>query len=185
MPSPPTNCSRLDEINRELLGSIMAENVKNSSVNRVNEVIRAALRKAYIEWEWIDRVPRIRMLPEPKRRVRWITHEEADRLIAVLPKHLMPAVKCSLGTGLRRSNVTGLLWSQIDLTRRTATPLHVLQELGGWECVEMVRKHAHLSSEHLTEYVDRLSRLKAVENELEEAATFELRKKENGLSISA
>ena len=29
----------------------------------------------------------------------------------------------------------------------------------------MVRKYAHLSSAHLTEYVDRLSRLKVVENE--------------------
>jgi len=46
---------------------------------------------------------------------------------------------------------------------QAGTPLHVLQELGGWECVEMVRKYAHLSSEHLVEYVDRLSRLKVVE----------------------
>lgn len=118
------NGRMLDEINRELLDSIMAarmtEKVANSSVNRVNEVIRAVLRKACNEWEWLDRVPRIRMLPEPKRRIRWITREEADRLIAVLPKHLVPAVKFSLETGLRRANVTGLQWSQIDLTRRTA-----------------------------------------------------------------
>lgn len=39
-----------------------------------------------------------------------------------------------------------------------------LQELGGWECVEMVRKFAHLSSEHLAEYVDRMSGLKLVKN---------------------
>jgi hypothetical protein len=48
--------------------------------------------------------------------------------------------------------------------------LHVLQELWGWECVEMVRKYAHLSSEHPTEYVDRLS--KVVENEPGEMATI-------------
>jgi hypothetical protein len=36
----------------------------------------------------------------------------------------------------------------------------VLQELGGWECVEMVRKYAHLSTTHLAEYVDRLSSLR-------------------------
>ena len=45
---------------------------------------------------------------------------------------------------------------------QAGTPLHVLQELGGWECVEMVRKYAHLSSEHLADYVDRLSSLKLV-----------------------
>ena len=58
---------------------------------------------------------------------------------------------------------------------QSGTPLHVLQELGGWECVEMVRKYAHLSSEHLVEYVDRLSRLKVVENTAGEVATFQLR----------
>lgn len=39
----------------------------------------------------------------------------------------------------------------------------------------MVRKNAHLSSEHLAEYVDRLSRLKVVENEPGEMATIGLR----------
>ena len=48
---------------------------------------------------------------------------------------------------------------------QAGTPLHVLQELGGWESVEMVRRYAHFSSEHLAEYVDRLSGLKVVGNE--------------------
>src|SRR2546425_12029207 len=43
---------------------------------------------------------------------------------------------------------------------QAGTPLHVPQELGGWECVEMVRKYAHLSTEHLADYVDRLSSLR-------------------------
>jgi hypothetical protein len=36
-------------------------------------------------------------------------------------------------------------------------PLHVLQELGGWETAEMVRRYAHLSSEHPVEYAQRMS----------------------------
>ena len=58
---------------------------------------------------------------------------------------------------------------------QSGTPLHVLQELGGWECVEMVRKYAHLSSEPLVEYVDRLSRLKMVENTAGDLPTLQLR----------
>ncbi len=239
----------LDEINRDLLERIMAKRmtgkVANSTVNRTMEIVRAILRKAAFDWEWLDRVPRVRMLPEPKRRIRWITRDEADRLIHALPEHLAAMVRFSLETGLRQANVTGLQWSQVDLVRRTAwihpdqakarkaiavplsnaavivireqigkhathvfsykgkpvrqvntkawratlkqvgitafrwhdlrhtwaswhvqagTPLHVLQELGGWECVEMVRKYAHLSSEHLAGYVDRLSQLRAVGN---------------------
>lgn len=237
----------LDAIDRDLLDRIMAarmaEGVKNSSVNRTMEVVRAVLRKAALEWEWLDRVPRVRMLPEPQRRVRFITREQADRLIAELPVHLAAMVRFSLETGLRRANVTGLEWSQVDLPRRTAwihpdqakarkaiavplsaaavivlreqqgkhkthvftyqgqpvrqvntkafraaleragienfrwhdlrhtwaswhaqagTPLPVLQELGGWESAEMVRRYAHLSTEHLAGYVDRLSGLKLV-----------------------
>jgi integrase len=114
----------LDRIDRELLDRIMtarkAEGVANSTVNRTLEVVRAVLRRAAFDWDWIAKAPRVRMLPEPKRRIRWLTREEADRLIGALPEHLAAMARFSLETGLRRANVTGLLWSQVDLTRRTA-----------------------------------------------------------------
>ena len=46
------------------------------------------------------------------------------------------------------------------------TPLHALQELGGWESAEMVRRYAHLTAEHLAPYADRLCSLEAVEDEI-------------------
>lgn len=83
----------LDEINRSLLDGIMAakmaEGVKNSTVNRVMEVTRAVLRKAANEWEWLDRIPNVRMLPEPNRRIRWITQEQAGSFFicrSILPQ---------------------------------------------------------------------------------------------------
>ena len=33
-------------------------------------------------------VPKIRMLKEPRRRVRFLRREEADRLIEALPEHM-------------------------------------------------------------------------------------------------
>ncbi len=114
----------LDEINRELLDKIstakLKTGVKPATVNRMMEVIRVILNRAAREWEWIDRAPYVRMLKEPKRRIRWLTHNEAQRLLAVLPEHLVATVKFSLATGLREANVTGLEWSQVDLTRRVA-----------------------------------------------------------------
>ena len=53
------------------------------------------------------------------------------------------------------------------------TPVHVLRELGGWECVEMVRKYAHFSAVHLTEYVDRASNANQVKGN--KVATIQLR----------
>ena len=48
---------------------------------------------------------------------------------------------------------------------QSGTPLHVLQELGAWESAEMVRRYAHLSSEHLAQYVELFSPLRVVARE--------------------
>ena len=45
---------------------------------------------------------------------------------------------------------------------QNGTPLYALQEMGGWESPEMVRRYAHLSSEHLAPYADRLCALRLV-----------------------
>ena len=241
----------LDAIDRTLIDKIIearrADGVANATVNRVLEVVKAILRKAALEWEWIDRTPSIRLLPEPTRRIRWLTPEDAERLLAVLPPHTAAMARFSLATGLREKNVTRLEWSQVDLTRRVAwihpdqakakkpigvplnndavlvlrrevgkhdkrvftwqgrpinkantrawrdalkavgiesfrwhdlrhtwaswhvqngTPLHVLQELGGWSCYTMVQRYAHLSAEHLAEYAGNVSKLRAISSTL-------------------
>lgn len=95
-----------------------AEQVANATVNRMLEVVRAILRRAEREWGWLDRVPAIRLLQTPKRRVRWLTFGEAGRLLAELPEHLRSMAAFTLATGLRERNVTRLEWSQVDLQRR-------------------------------------------------------------------
>ncbi len=232
----------LDQITRDVMDEVTAarkaEGVSNATVNRTIQVARAILRKAEREWGWLDKAPVIRFLPEPKRRIRWLTKEEAAKLVAELPEHLAEMVRFTLATGLRASNVTGLEWNQVDIGRRVAwihadqakagkaipvplnvgamavlsrqvgkhptrvftfkgrpisqagrgawkkalvragienfrwhdlrhtwaswhvqagTPLNVLQELGAWESVEMVRRYAHLAADHLAEYADRLN----------------------------
>jgi integrase len=84
------------------------------------ELVRAILRKCVDEWEWLERAPKIRMLKEPVRRIRFLRQEEAQRLIAALPEHLAAMASFSLSTGLRAANVTGLQWTQVDLIRRVA-----------------------------------------------------------------
>lgn len=240
---------QLDTISRALIDRItdakQAEGVSNATVNRVLEVLRAILRRCVNEWEWLDRAPQIRMLKEPTRRIRFLDRAEALRLLDCLPAHLADMAAFTLATGLRRANVTGLQWSQVDLVRRLAwihpdqakarkaiavplnadavlvlrrwlgkhpthvfsfrgkpivqvstkawyealdraeirdfrwhdlrhtwaswhvqngTPLYALQELGGWESPEMVRRYAHLSAEHLAPYADRLCALRVVED---------------------
>lgn len=217
-----------DEIGR--IGDIKVRESSGATANRTLALIRAILRRACYEWEWIDKAPKVRMFKERKRRVRWITRVEAERLLSFLPAHQADMARLALCTGLRQSNVAGLEWSQIDMQRRVAwvhpdqakarkaipvplndeavevirrqlgkhqirvftfkgeplctintrawkralrkagitefrwhdlrhtwaswhvqagTPLHELQELGGWESAEMVRRYAHLAPEHL------------------------------------
>lgn len=114
----------LDEVNRAVLDQITAsrkaEGVGNATINRLLAVIRSILRKSRDEWEWVERVPKVNLLPEPKRRVRWLTREEANRLVRCLQPHLQAMARFTLATGLRQGNVTGLEWSQVDMSRRLA-----------------------------------------------------------------
>jgi len=45
---------------------------------------------------------------------------------------------------------------------QNGTPMHVLQELGGWSDIRMVQRYAHLSPEHLAPYAETLCRLQPV-----------------------
>lgn len=91
-----------------------------TTVNRTLEFIRAVLRKCKHEWGWLDDVPAVRMLPTDNKRIRFLTHEEAARLIKELPPHLADMASFSLATGLRKANVTGLKWSEVNLVKKHA-----------------------------------------------------------------
>jgi integrase len=60
------------------------------------------------------------MLPEPKRRVRFLQEAEADRLIQALPEHLVPVVRFALATGCRMREILQLEWSRVDFARRVS-----------------------------------------------------------------
>lgn len=112
----------LDTITREQVDHLMNQrpDLKPASVNRYLATIRAILRKAHREWNWLDAIPALRLREEPKRRVRWITPDEAKRLLEALPAHVANLAEFTLATGLRLSNATGLRWQQTDLGRRMA-----------------------------------------------------------------
>jgi integrase len=96
------------------------DGVTNATINRALEVVRRILHLARDEWGWLERFQRIRMLREPKRRIRFLTHEEVDRLIAALPPHLQPVVQFALATGCRMGEILSLEWNRVDLGRRVA-----------------------------------------------------------------
>jgi len=105
----------LTEIDRDAIEEALPEGVKPATRNRYRALIRAMLRAAEREWDWLDRAPILRTEAEPKRRVAYLTREQAEVLIACLPEKYRMPVRFALLTGLRRSNVFGLTWEAVDL----------------------------------------------------------------------
>ncbi|MGH8279019.1 MAG: tyrosine-type recombinase/integrase [Gammaproteobacteria bacterium] len=113
----------LGDINRDLLLKISEAKVKESSpatANRHLALIRAILRRARDEWEWLERIPKIHLYTLKNKRVRWITREQAERLLYYLPPHQAAMARFALATGLRQRNVSGLEWNQVDLRQKLA-----------------------------------------------------------------
>jgi integrase len=64
-------------------------------------------------------------------------------------------------SALARAGITDFRWNDLRHTWtswhvQNGTPLFALQELGGWESAEMVRRYAHLAADHLAPYAGRL-----------------------------
>ncbi|MBD1229264.1 tyrosine-type recombinase/integrase [Xenorhabdus griffiniae] len=213
--------------------------------------IRSLLRIAANEWGWLKAAPYIKALPPRQPRIKWLTREQAQALIDNAVDYLKPVIIFALATGLRRSNILELEWSQVDLVRRVAwvnpdqsknyraigvslndiacqvireqigrhtkyvfvrerklkgvtdmvpmrvdanksfksamkragiegfrfhdlrhtwaswliqsgVPLSALQEMGGWESIEMVKRYAHLSPVHLQEHAKNIDSILCV-----------------------
>jgi integrase len=114
----------LTEISGDVIWSVaqreLAKGNKPATVNRYLATVRGVLRMARDEWQWIDNFPKVRMLPGEVERDRWLTHDEADRLISLCPVHLAAIARFALATGCRASEITGLEWNRVDLERKTA-----------------------------------------------------------------
>ena len=114
----------LNEINGDVIWRViegqLAQGNKPATVNRYLATIRSLLRMARDEWQWIDSMPKIRLLHGEIERDRWLTRHEAKRLLAVCPEHLAALVQFALATGCRAREITGLEWNRVDLKRGTA-----------------------------------------------------------------
>jgi integrase len=115
---PRLTLKPLQEINREVVQKVGEEKRSKSSpstANRVLALLRAILRRCEREWEWIDKAPMVRLYRESKRRVRWLTPAEFNRLLVELPEHQREVAIFAVSTGLRQSNVMKLEWLQVNL----------------------------------------------------------------------
>ncbi|MDA8238948.1 MAG: site-specific integrase [Nitrospiraceae bacterium] len=90
---------------------------KPATINRFIAVIAHMFTKA-ADWKMIDRanIPKVKMLKENNKRLRYLSKEECSELIAACDPHLRPIVITALNTGMRRQEILGLRWdAHVDL----------------------------------------------------------------------
>jgi integrase len=95
-------------------------------VNRYLAALGKAMQDAVREWHWLadNPVRRVSKEREPEGRVRYLSDEERERLLAACQasplKELELIVLLALTTGMRRGEILGLRWADVDLKRRMA-----------------------------------------------------------------
>lgn len=111
--------------------------MSNATVNRALEIVRRILNLAHQDWRWIRAVPKIRMLKEPRRRVRFLRREEARRLLDAMPTHMKPIVRFALATDCRAGEIFELEWDRVDLARKVAWLDHGATKSGEGRCIPL------------------------------------------------
>lgn len=112
----------LRDIDRELLRKMADDKRRASSAsnsNRYMTMVNAILHKAEKDWGWLDQAPSFKLFAVPKARHRFISRDEARRLFNELPEHQRDICMFALATGLRRANVLGLEWADVDFDHYT------------------------------------------------------------------
>jgi len=91
-----------------------------AAVNRPLALLRHVLRLAK-KWKVLSEVPEIDLEKEPQGRLRWLTPEEAGRLLDACRRSrnaaLVDLVEFTLFTGLRRGEALALTWDRVDRAR--------------------------------------------------------------------
>lgn len=89
--------------------------IKDGTIIRELVTLRAALKWALGE-KWISSIPIIETPRQPPPRDRWLTREEADRLLnAALAPHIKVFFAICLYTAARSAAVLELTWDRVDL----------------------------------------------------------------------
>ena len=95
-----------------------------ATVNRYLAVLSHAFTIAWKEWDWINFNPVLntRKLKEPRGRVRFLDKQERERLLKACRESrssfLYIIVVLALSTGMRKGEILGLRWRDVDFHSR-------------------------------------------------------------------
>ena len=92
----------------------------SATCNRELGALKRLINKA-ITWGMAVSNPVLSVKPlrEERGRMRFLSLEEAGRLMECASHHLRPIIATALCTGMRRGEIMGMRWKDIDLRNRT------------------------------------------------------------------
>ena len=105
----------LDQLSNKTLEDYLTERLHDVTLATVSKelgILKSAYARA-LRWDWVSTTPfrGIALNQEGEARVRWLTDDEATRLVATVAPWLRDLILVGLDTGLRRSNLVGLQWA--------------------------------------------------------------------------
>lgn len=130
-----TPLSKIGQAEVELCARKLYPKLAPATINRMVFTPISAVMTYAAKRKLCDK-PTFERPQQPRGRVRWLTLEEADRLIDCCAPHLVPIVTFMLFTGCRVGEALTLDWREVDLKRehavfletkngdRRGTPLH-------------------------------------------------------------
>lgn len=112
-----TKLTKIDQIAVDACARALYPKGKNGTlIRQVYTPVSAVLQHAAARG--MCPLVRLERPAQPKGKTRWLTTDEAGRLVAACSEHLRPIVLLMLYTGARVSEALYLDWAQVDLEAR-------------------------------------------------------------------
>lgn len=112
----------IDDLNTRIVEqwqTKLLKKYKPATVNRRLACLKNMYTKA-VDWEMaseatLKQVRKVKFFKENNQIVRFLDVEECQRLVESCSEHLRPIVIVGLNSGMRKGEILGLKWSQVDL----------------------------------------------------------------------
>ena len=89
----------------------------NKTINNHLTVLAKCLRTAQ-EWLDLERIPKIKKLKVPHQKFDYLTIEDSELLLGQAPMPWHDMILVALKTGMRKGELMGLHWEDINWERR-------------------------------------------------------------------
>lgn len=107
---------KLSEINTDLIAeyaNVLSAHVKNSTINRKLSNLHTLLKYAY-DREWLPKMPTMAWQKEDNERIRWLSKDEEEKLLSLLPQPYSAFCEILIHTGMRRGELLALKKEEVD-----------------------------------------------------------------------